>query len=101
MPIKQQSKKSLRQSIKRAVGNLKIREDIKTLLKKIRKAIDQKEAKDKIEAMIKDAQKKLDKGAQKKIFKKNTVARKLSRLVKYYKKGGKAIKKETEKKKKE
>jgi len=98
MPIKQQSKKALRQNIKRAAGNLKIREDIKTLLKKIHKAIDKKEAKDKIEAMIKEAQKKLDKAAQKKIFKKNTVARKLSRLVKYFKKGGKVIKKEVEEK---
>ena len=97
MPIKQQSKKALRQNIKRSVRNIKVREDIKTLLKKIHKAIDKKEAKDKIEAMIKDVQKKLDKGAQKKIFKKNTVARKLSRLVKYYRKGVNIIKKEEKK----
>lgn len=99
MPIKQQSKKALRQNIVRAKRNLKIRDDIKTLLKKIRQAIEAKEKKEKIEAMLKDAQKKLDKAAQKKIFKKNTVARKLSRLVKYFKKGGKAIKKEEKPKK--
>ena len=98
MPIKQHSKKALRQNIKRAARNMKVREDIKTLLKKIRKAVDIKQDKTKIEAMIKDVQKKLDKAAQKKIFKKNTVARKLSRLVKYYIKGAKA-KKETEEKK--
>jgi len=97
MPIKQQSKKSLRQSIKRASRNMKVRDDIKTLLKKIHKAIDKKEAKDKIETMLKEAQKKLDKAAQKKIFKKNTAARKLSRLVKYYIKGGHTTKKEEKK----
>ena len=98
MPIKQQSKKALRQNIKRAIGNLKVREDIKTLIKKVRKAIEKNEDKKKIQAMLKDAQKKLDRAAQKKIFKKNTVARKLSRLVKYYKKGGKTVKKEEPKK---
>jgi len=98
MPIKQQSKKALRQSIKRASRNMKVREDIKTLLKKIRKAVDSKQDKAKIEAMIKDVQKKLDKAAQKNIFKKNTVARKLSRLIKYHGKGGSTVKKEETKK---
>jgi ribosomal protein S20 len=98
MPIKQQSKKALRQNIKRAAHNLQIREDIKTLMKKIRQAIGHNEEKKKIEVMLKDIQKKLDKAAQKKLFKKNTVARKLSRLVKYCKKGGKSVKKEEPKK---
>ncbi|MCX6743512.1 MAG: 30S ribosomal protein S20 [Candidatus Parcubacteria bacterium] len=98
MPIKQHSKKALRQNIKRASRNMKVREDIKTLLKKIRKAVDAKQDKAKIEAMIKDVQKKLDKAAQKNIFKKNTVARKLSRLVKYSKKGIQAAVKEAGKK---
>jgi len=98
MPIKQQAKKALRQNIKRAERNLEVRKDIKTLLKKVRKAIDSKEKKDKIEALLKEAQKKLDKAAQKKIFKKNTAARKLSRLQRYYKKGGQAAQKAEEKK---
>ena len=98
MPIKQQSKKALRQNIKRVKHNLKISEDIRTLLKKTRKAIDSKDKKDKIEALIKEAQKKLDKAAQKHIFKKNEVARKLSRLQRYYKKGGQATPKAEEKK---
>ena len=93
MPIMQQSKKALRQNRKRVVKNLKIREDIKTLMKKVRQAIDKKEAKDKIEAMIKQAQKGLDKSAQKNIMKRNAAARNLSRLIKYYKKGGKVEKK--------
>jgi small subunit ribosomal protein S20 len=94
MPIKEQSKKALRQMKRHAERNLKVREDLKTLMKKARLAIDKKEAKDKIEALIKQTQKSLDKAAQKNVFKKNTVARKLSRLVKYHQKGGKTIKNE-------
>ena len=76
-----------------AERNLKVREDLKTLMKKVRQAIDKKEAKDKIEPLIKQAQKSLDKAAQKNVMKKNAAARKLSRLVKYYQKGGKVEKK--------
>ncbi|HDQ22902.1 MAG TPA: 30S ribosomal protein S20 [Candidatus Uhrbacteria bacterium] len=102
MPIKKQSKKALRQSIKRAEYNLKIKQDLKTLIKKIRQAIDAKQAKDKIEEMLKQAQKSLDKAAQKKIIKKNTGARRMSRLMAYYKKGGKAeVKAEAKKPEKE
>jgi len=99
MPIKEQSKKALRQTKRHAERNLKAREDLKTLLKKARQAIDNKEAKDKIEALIKQAQKGFDKAAQKNIMKKNTAARKFSRLVKYYQKGGKVIKTEIKSKK--
>jgi len=98
MPIKEQSKKSLRQSIKRAAGNLEVREDIKTLIKKIRKAIGSKESKEKIEQMLKQAQKAMTKAAQKNIMKKNTAARKLSRLMKYFKQGGTPAKKEVKEK---
>jgi small subunit ribosomal protein S20 len=99
MPIKQQSKKALRQNIKRAERNMKVRDDIKTLIKRIRKAIDTKEDKKKIEEMLKQAQKSLDKAATKKIFKKNASARKISRLMKYWHKGGKPAKKEANAKK--
>ncbi len=98
MPIKQQSKKALRQNIKRAKRNLAVKEDIKTLIKKIRKAIDAKKGQKEIEALLKEVQKKMDKAAQKKIFKKNYAARKLSRLQRYYKKGGQAAQKAEEKK---
>ncbi|MCX6740177.1 MAG: 30S ribosomal protein S20 [Candidatus Parcubacteria bacterium] len=83
MPIKQQSIKSLRQSQKHAKRNLDIREDLKTLIKKIKKAIDAKQPNDQIIAMLKQAQKGLDKAAHKNIIKKNTAARRLSRLIKY------------------
>jgi small subunit ribosomal protein S20 len=86
MPIKQQSKKALRQTKRHAERNMKVREDLKTLMKKVRQAIDKKEAKDKIAPLIIQVQKSLDKAAQKNVMKKNTAARKLSRLVKYYQK---------------
>jgi small subunit ribosomal protein S20 len=97
MPIKEQSKKALRQMKHHAERNMKVREDLKTLMKKVRQSIDKKEAKDKVEPLIKQVQKSLDKAAQKNVMKKNTAARKLSRLVRYYKKGGK-IEKVAEKK---
>jgi len=94
MPIKNSAKKALRKSQKIAEYNLKIKEDIKTLLKKSKKAVDAKESKDKIEEMLKKAQKDIDKAVQKGVIKKNTGSRKLSRLMQYYKKGGKVVKKE-------
>ena len=97
MPIKQAAKKALRQTQKRTARNLKIREDIQTLLKKTRKAISSKESKDKIEANLKQAQKSLDKAVQKGVLKKNTASRKLSRLMKFYHQGSKVVKKEVEK----
>ncbi len=96
MPIKKKSKKALKKSKKREAYNLKIREDLKTLLKKIRKAIEAKESKDKIEEMLKQAQKNIDKAVQKGVIKKNTGRRRLSRLMAYYKKGGEQTKKEAE-----
>lgn len=86
MPQKQQAKKELRKSAKRAAFNLKIREDLKTLIKKAKQAIEAKQAKDKIEEMLKKAQKLADKAVQKKIIKKNTGARRVSRLYSAYKK---------------
>lgn len=86
MPQKQQAKKELRKSAKRAEFNLKIREDLKTLIKKTKQAIEAKQAKDKIEEMLKKAQKLADKAVQKKIIKKNTGARRVSRLYAAYKK---------------
>ncbi|MBN1325969.1 30S ribosomal protein S20 [Candidatus Falkowbacteria bacterium] len=93
MPIKQKSKEALRKSKRHLARNTKIKGDLKTLLKKIRKDIDSKKADKEIETLIKQAQKAIDKAAQKGIIKKNSASRKLSRLVKYYKKGGKIIEK--------
>lgn len=98
MPIKQQAKEALRKAKKHLARNTKVRGDLKTLLKKIRKDIDSKKPTKDIEALIKQAQKSIDKAAQKRIIKKNTAARKLSRLVKYFKKGGNISEKKEEKK---
>ncbi len=97
MPIKQQAKEALRKTKRHFARNTKVRSDLKTLLKKIRKDIDGKKSVKDIEALIKQAQKAIDKAAQKGIIKKNTAGRKLSRLIKYYKKGGKAIEKKESK----
>lgn len=72
--------KALRQGDKRAQRNKNVKADIKTILKKSRKAIDTK-TKD-AESLVKDTIKKFDKAAQKGIIKKNTAARKKSRLMK-------------------
>ncbi len=78
MPNKNNAKKALRQSIKRAALNrekkIRFREAIKTTVKTESK----KEALEK----AKIAQKALDKAAKTGVIKKNTAARKLSRLMK-------------------
>lgn len=87
MPNLRNAYKALRQSEKRAERNLMMKSDIKTALKKTRKAIDAKSPE--IDKLIQDVQKQIDKAVKKNIFKKNTGARKLSRLMSYYHKGGK------------
>ncbi|MDD5340870.1 MAG: 30S ribosomal protein S20 [Patescibacteria group bacterium] len=93
MPIKQQAKEALRKTKRHLERNTKIREDLKTLLKKIRKDIDSKKAAKDVETLIRQAQKSIDKAAQKGVIKKNTAARKLSRLIKYHKRGSQVVEK--------
>lgn len=72
--------KALRQSKKRALRNTKVKHHIKELLKKAKKTIvaeKQEEARN----FLKEVQKALDKAAQRGILKKNTAARKKSRLA--------------------
>ena len=80
MPVKKSAKKALKQSIKRAAHNKEIKLKIKYLIKQCLKAI---EAKDKTRALdwYKKVQKALDKAVKTNIFKKNTVARRKSRLM--------------------
>lgn len=75
------AKKALRQNLKRAQRNKIMKAEIKSLRVKLRKAITAKQ----LEEATQVAQlvcKKLDKAAQKNVFKKNTVARYKSRLMK-------------------
>jgi small subunit ribosomal protein S20 len=78
MPIKQNAKKALRQSIKRAVLNKTYTNNFKEAIKKAGKTKTAEEAK----KLIIAAQKALDKAAKHGTIKKNTAARKLSRLAK-------------------
>ncbi len=80
MPVKKSAMKALRQDKKRALYNKAIKVDIKTLLKKSRKAVDSNA--EKAEELVKTTIKKFDKAAQKGVIKKNTAARKKSRLMK-------------------
>lgn len=81
MPVKKAAFKDLRQSKVRAQRNKKVKEDLHYLIKKSRKLL---EANDLTAAKewIAKATKALDKAAQKGIIKKNTAARKKSRLMK-------------------
>lgn len=81
MPQKKSAIKALKQSKKIAARNKNIKDNVKNLIKKTKKAVEIKES-DKALETVKSAIKAIDKAAQKKIIKKNTAARKKSRLMK-------------------
>lgn len=78
MPNKDNAKKALRQSIKRAALNKAKKDAFRDAIKKTNKAASAEEAK----KMVITAQKALDKAAKHGTIKKNTAARRLSRLMK-------------------
>lgn len=80
MPIKKAAAKALRQSKKGAARNSKVSSDIEALTRKTRKAI---AAKDQAKALewLRQVSKRIDKGVQNGVLKKNTAARKKSRLA--------------------
>ncbi|MBT6819127.1 MAG: 30S ribosomal protein S20 [Candidatus Magasanikbacteria bacterium] len=80
MPNLTNAKKALKQSKKKAITNLAVKNTYKKAVKVARKAVDTDE-KD-LGETLRLAQKKLDKAAKKGVIKKNTAARKLSRLMK-------------------
>ena len=84
MPNKQNAKKALRRSIKRAARNLEVKNTYKMAVKTVKKAVAAGQAEVKEELRL--AQKTLDKAAKRGVLKKNTAARKLSRLAKSVKK---------------
>ncbi len=81
MPQKKSAKKALRQSRKRAERNKRVKLNIKYLIKQTEKAIKNN---DKAKALewYKKVQKAIDKATKSNIYKKNTAARKKSRLMK-------------------
>jgi small subunit ribosomal protein S20 len=83
MPIKKAAIKSLRQNKKRQLRNKNVKKKLKDLIKETQKVfVVQK--KEEAKKLIYAVQKALDKAAQKKIIKKNTAARKKSRMMKKF-----------------
>ncbi|MDD5342474.1 MAG: 30S ribosomal protein S20 [Patescibacteria group bacterium] len=83
MPIKNASKKSLRQSLKRRQRNLATKDGVRQSIKLARRSIKEGN-KDKAAELVKKAISTIDKAVTNKVLKKNTGARKKSRLVKYF-----------------
>jgi len=79
MPIKHAAIKALRKSKKNAVTNKRAKESLKDLYKKTLKAIEAGD--EKAKELVKQTLKATDKMFGRKIMKKNTVARKKSRLM--------------------
>ncbi|HLC90089.1 MAG TPA: 30S ribosomal protein S20 [Patescibacteria group bacterium] len=80
MPRVQAALKALRQTKKRTAQNKQVKSQLTALIRKVRKSI---AAKDQTLAQkwLKETIKRLDQAAQKKVIKKNTAARKKSRLA--------------------
>lgn len=85
MPITSGAKKALRASERKRVFNNRRRRVMKEVLKKIKRAIVSKNSGD-AQKLLPEAYKAIDKAAKRGIIKKNTAARKKSRLVKSIKK---------------
>lgn len=81
MPIQKAAFKSLRQSKKRRLRNLRAKNTVKLLKKRAMKAIEKKD-RAQAEESIRQAIRAIDKNAGRGILKKNTAARKKSRLLK-------------------
>lgn len=82
MPVTKSAKKALRQSEKRRKRNLLYKKKIKDLRKKIKKLIEEKKFKE-AKYILPQYYKAVDKSAKENIIKKNTAARKKSRIVKF------------------
>jgi len=85
MPIKDSAKKSLRQTKKRTIRNLKRKTAVKDLFKKAVKAAEQGQV-ETIKELLRQTQKAIDKAAKVGAIKKNAANRKKSRLAKKLKK---------------
>ncbi len=81
MPIIKSAKKALRQSETRKARNVQKKKKIKKTFKKIRKFLDEKKVKE-AKSILPQIYKLLDKAAKTGLIKKNTAARKKSRITK-------------------
>ena len=80
-PITKSAKKALRQSKKRRVRNIQKKKIIKKLLKEIKNLVSEKKNEG-AKKLLPQVYKLLDKAAKTGLIKKNTVARKKSRITK-------------------
>jgi len=80
MPNLRNAKKALRQTKKRTLENNVVKRAYKQAMKDVTKSLEKGEKN--AAELIQQAQKKLGKAAKKGVIKKNTAARKLSRLMK-------------------
>ncbi len=81
MPIIKSAKKALRQSKTRKVRNVQKKKKVKRVLKKIGRFLDEKKTKE-AKSILPQMYKLLDKAAKTGLIKKNTAARKKSRITK-------------------
>jgi len=86
MPITKSVKKTLRQSLKRKARNLVYKRKIKSLLKEAKNLVSKKRTEE-AKKLLPKIYKMLDKAAKVGIIKKNTAARKKSRITKFVNKG--------------
>lgn len=86
MPITKSAKKALRQSKKRRIQNLRQLKAMKYIIKNIRKLVLENKKEEALKLLPK-AYKAIDKAAKVGVIKKNTAARKKSRLTKSITKG--------------
>ncbi|PIR72671.1 MAG: 30S ribosomal protein S20 [Candidatus Nealsonbacteria bacterium CG10_big_fil_rev_8_21_14_0_10_36_24] len=81
MPITKSAKKALRQNIKRRARNLVYKKKMKAIIKKVRGLVLEKKIEE-AKKLLPEVYKILDKGAKVGVIKKNTAARKKSRITK-------------------
>ena len=81
MPITSSAKKALRASKKKRVFNLRRKNDMQSVVKEYKKLISTQKI-DEAKKLVSKLQKNIDKAAKRGVIKKNTAARKKSRLMK-------------------
>jgi small subunit ribosomal protein S20 len=81
MPITKSAKKALRQSLRRRARNLQKMKKLKNLLKEVKNLVSQKKVEE-ARKLLPQVYKLLDKAAKTGLIKKNTAARKKSRITK-------------------
>lgn len=86
MPITKSAKKALRQSLRRRARNIQKKEKIKNLIKQVRSLVSQKKAEE-AKKLLPQVYKLLDKAAKTGLIKKNTAARRKSKISRQIQKG--------------